>query len=73
MNPNLQDLTVSQLHDLFMETTLEFMRSLEAQASFSHLKELRDKIKEISQTIDSKRQVEKTLQQSLQGKTGTSD
>jgi hypothetical protein len=66
MNPNLQKLTVSQLHDLFMETTLEFVRSLEAQASFSQLKDLRDKIKQISGAIDTKRQTEKTAQESLQ-------
>ena len=54
MNP-LQNLTVPQLHELFMETTLEFMRSLEAQASFNELKNLRDKIRVISQAIDDRK------------------
>jgi hypothetical protein len=63
MNANLHTLTVAQLHDLFMETTLEFIRSLEAQASFNHLKDLRDRIREISETIDSRRKASKTVQE----------
>jgi len=55
MNPYLEKLNFSQLIELFLQTTKEFVSALETESSYKELNYLRKQIRMISEGIEKKR------------------